>query len=56
MVEDARILFDPEGFLAGHLGRLGARLKQLGARRIWRGNAWYWELNLDLRPGEVISL
>lgn len=56
MVEDARILHDPEGFLGGYLERLRARLKALGARRIRRGNAWYWELKPDLKPGEVFAL
>jgi predicted nucleotidyltransferase len=56
MVEDARILHDPEGFLAGYLDRLRGRLRQLGARRIRRGNAWYWELKPDLRPGEVFTV
>jgi hypothetical protein len=41
MVEDARILYDPDGVLAGRLERLRERLRQLGARRIWLGNAWY---------------
>ncbi len=56
MVEDARILYDPDEFLARHLARLRARLRELGARRIWRGNAWYWELKPDLQPGEVVTL
>jgi len=56
MVEDARILHDPDGFLAGRLDRLRERLRQLGARRIRRGNAWYWELKPDLKPGEVFEL
>ena len=56
MIEDARILHDLEGFLVGHLGRLRARLRQLGARRIRRGNGWYWELKPDLKPGEVFTL
>lgn len=56
MVEDARILHDPECFLVGRLDRLRARLRELGARRVWIGNAWYWELKPDLRPGEVFSL
>lgn len=56
MVEDARILYDPDGFLAGYLARLRARLQALGARRIWRGNAWYWDLKPDLQPGEVFTL
>ena len=56
MVEDARILHDPEGFLAGYLERLRRRLSELGARRVaWRGG-WYWELKPDLMPGEVFTL
>jgi hypothetical protein len=56
MVEDALIVHDPEGFLVGYLDGLRARLRALGARRIWAGNAWYWDLKPDLRPGEVIRL
>lgn len=56
LVEDARILYDPEGFLRAYLDRLRARLGALGARRIRRGNAWYWELKPDLKPGEVFVL
>ena len=56
MVEDARLVHDPEGFLARYFERLRARLRELGARRIWLGNAWYWELKPDLQPGEVIRL
>ena len=56
MVEDARILLDAEGVLVRRLDRLRARLKDLGARRIWSGNAWYWELKPDLKPGEVFAL
>ena len=56
MVEDARVVYDPEGLLTTRLDRLRARLRQLGARRIWQGNAWYWELKPDLKPGEIIVL
>jgi len=56
MVDDARILHDRDGFLAGYLDRLRSRLQALGARRIWLGNAWYWELKPDFRPGEVFHL
>jgi hypothetical protein len=56
MVEDARIAYDPDGFLAGYLDRLRGSLRALGARRVWLGNAWYWELKPDLRPGEILRL
>ena len=56
LVEDARILYDPESFLIRYLDGLRARMRQLGSRRVWLGNAWYWELKPDLKPGEVITL
>ena len=56
LVEDARILYDPESFLIRYLDGLRGRLRQLGSRRVWLGNAWYWELKPDLKPGEVITL
>jgi hypothetical protein len=56
MTEDARILFDEEGFFAAVLERLRKRLKELGARRVWKGNVWYWELKPDYKPGDVFEL
>lgn len=56
MTDDARILLDRESFFSRKLDRLRARLAELGARRIWRGNAWYWDLKPDYRPGEVFDL
>ena len=56
MVEDALILFDREGFFSAILKKLKQRLKILGARRVWRGNAWYWVLKPDFRPGEVFEI
>jgi predicted nucleotidyltransferase len=56
MVEDARILHDEGGFLAARLERLRVRLRELGSRRVWRGNAWHWVLKPDLQPGEVFEL
>jgi predicted nucleotidyltransferase len=56
MTEDARILFDREGFLARALDRLRGRLRELGARRVFQGNAWYWVLKRDFTPGEVFEL
>jgi predicted nucleotidyltransferase len=55
MVEDARILHDVGGYFAGYLERLRGRLRELGSRRVWRGNAWYWDLKPDLKPGEIFT-
>jgi predicted nucleotidyltransferase len=56
MVEDARVLYDRQGFFAQRLARLRNRLSELGAKRVWKGNAWYWDLKPDYRPGEVFEL
>jgi predicted nucleotidyltransferase len=56
MVEDIRILFDRNSFFEGILEKLRERLKKLGAKRIWRGNAWYWDLKPDYKPGDVFEL
>jgi len=56
MVEDARILYDKNKFFSKRLERLGKRLKELGAKRVWKGNIWHWVLKPDYNPGEVIEL
>lgn len=56
LVDDARILFDKDDFFHSYLERLRERLRALGARRVWVGSAWYWDLKPDMRPGEVITL
>lgn len=56
MVEDADILFDREGFFQKRLDRLRKRMAELGSQRVWLGNAWYWILKPDLKPGEIFEL
>lgn len=56
MTDDARVLYDRDGFFSRALDRLRERLAQLGARRIWRGNAWLWDLKPDYRPGDTFEL
>lgn len=56
MVDDAILLCDRDGFMRSALARFRDRLTALGARRIWRGNAWFWDLKPDYRPGEVFEL
>lgn len=41
MTEDARVLHDRGGFFEGVLSGLRQRLRELGARRIPYGGAWY---------------
>ncbi len=56
MIEDARILYDRDNFFLRKLDELRRRLEQLGARRIWKGNAWYWDLKPDYRYGDEFEL
>jgi hypothetical protein len=56
MVEDARVLVDRDAFFQAAIDRLKERLARQGARRIWRGNAWLWDLKPDYQPGDVFEL
>ncbi|RLI25609.1 nucleotidyltransferase domain-containing protein [Candidatus Bathyarchaeota archaeon] len=56
MVEDAVVLYDKDMFFETILERLRKRLKELGAKRIWVGDKWYWMLKPDIRFGEVVEI
>ncbi|MEN2985996.1 MAG: nucleotidyltransferase domain-containing protein [Thermodesulfovibrionaceae bacterium] len=56
LVEDAKILYDREDFFKKELEKIKEKLKSLGAKRYWLGNAWYWVLKPDIKPGETIKL
>lgn len=56
MIHDARLLYDRDGFFRAALAQFQSRLEKLHARRIWRGNAWLWDLKPDYRVGEVFEL
>ncbi len=56
MINEARILHDPEGMLKAYFADLGARLRQLGAQRVQKAGGYYWLLKPDLKPGEDFSL
>lgn len=56
MVEDVRLLFDRGDFFKSVLKNLNERLQKLGARRIWQGNVWYWDLKPDYRQGEIFEI
>jgi predicted nucleotidyltransferase len=56
MVEDGIILFDRDDFMKKTIDRVRARLRELGARRIWRGRRWYWVLKPEVKVGEVLEI
>ncbi|MYD71391.1 MAG: nucleotidyltransferase domain-containing protein [Acidobacteria bacterium] len=56
MTEDARILYERDGYLTHVLECFRRTLRDLGARRIWRDELWYWDLKPDYRWGDVIEL
>ncbi len=56
MVDDACILYDKAKFFGKVLERLLQRLKELGAKRVWRGNVWHWVLKPDYKPGDIFEL
>lgn len=56
MIDEARILFDRDGFLRRGLDDLQVRLDRLGARRVWNGTSWYWDLKPDYKPGETFEI
>lgn len=56
MTEDARLLYDRDGFFAGVLDRVRVSLKRLGSRRVWAGKTWYWDLKPDFKCGDVIEI
>lgn len=55
-VDDARVLHDRDGTFAAARAVWRERLTRLGAPRIWRGNAWLWDLTPDYQPGDVFDL
>ena len=56
MVDDVRMLFDRDDFFKSVLKDLKERLQKLGARRIWQGNVWYWDLKPDYIQGDVFEI
>lgn len=56
MTEDAWILYDRDNFFTNWLSEFRTRLARQGARRVWRGDRWYWDLRPGYRPGEVFEI
>ena len=56
MTTDAVLLYDRDGFFGSVLDQLRARMKELGSRKIYIGERWYWDWKPDYRLGELIEL
>lgn len=56
MTQDARILYDKDDFFRLQMLDLEARLKRLGARRVFQGESWWWDLKPDFKPGDVVTI
>jgi hypothetical protein len=57
MVEDARLLFDRDGFFAGVLESMRTRMRELGSRRVFLpGGSWYWDLAPGFRFGDEVRI
>ena len=56
LTDQARILYDPQGVLRGYLDDLAARLKAMGAHRVYKGGGYYWVLKPDYKWGDRIEL
>ncbi len=56
MVDDALVLYDRDDFFQQEMAALRQRLKELGARRIYEGDAWYWDLAPGYRHGMEIEI
>jgi hypothetical protein len=56
MTEDLRLLVDPQQVVGSALDDFRARLERLGARRIWHGVLWHWDLKPDFRADEGFEL
>jgi hypothetical protein len=56
MVEDAKIHYDRDDYFANRMERLKTKLTALGAKRCWKGNAWYWDLKPDYKPRDHFDL
>lgn len=56
LTDQARILYDPRNVLRGYLDDLRARLKAMGAKRVYKGGGYYWVLKPDYKWGDRIEL
>ena len=56
MTEDSIILYDRDMFFKNLMDALKKRLGELGAKRVFRANAFFWDLKPDYKPKENIII
>ncbi|MFQ3574643.1 MAG: nucleotidyltransferase domain-containing protein [Thermodesulfovibrionales bacterium] len=56
MIYDANILYDKDDFFKMVIERLRKKTEELGSKRVFKGNRWYWILKPDYKSGDVIEL
>jgi len=39
-----------------YLSDFRERLDRLGARKVFQGDRWYWDLKPDYKPGEIFEI
>jgi len=55
LVTDAHVLYDT-GVFREEMARLRARLAELGAKKVQKGDSWFWILQPSMKLGDVIEL
>lgn len=56
MLDDGKILLDDSQFWHSYISEFRERLTRLGARKIFLGDRWYWDLKPDYKTGEIFEI
>lgn len=57
VVDHGEILYDPRGCMKGLLDRFGAKMRELGTRKmVFPDGRWAWDLKPDWKPGEIVEV
>ena len=56
MLDDLILLYDKDSFFQNYLAKFRKRLDKLGAKKVIRGENWFWILKPDYSKGETFKL
>lgn len=56
MLHDLILLYDKDSFFQDYLSKFKKKLNKLGAKRVVRGEYWYWVLKPDYKEGETFKI